>query len=352
MAIADAVIKHSIDLQHYSNGVVRRIIALLNRVDPDLFARLTAALETMPLESFTVERLEALLGSVRQLNRQAYEQATAALERELRDFAAVEVEWQQAFFRRQITSTFVSVTAEQVYSAALSRPFQGRLLREWSQGIEANRMARIRDAVRIGYVSNETIPQIVRRIRGTRARQYKDGLLEIDRRHAETVVRTAISHTAGVTRDRFVEANLDIVDAVVWLSTIDGVTSAPCRLRDQLRYTAEDHKPIGLRVPWGAGPGRLHFNCRSVSLPLLRGQDELFGTRASADGQVDANLSYGEWLKRQPAEVQDEVLGPTRGKLLRAGKLTMDRFYNDRGRYLTLDELRERNATAFERAGL
>jgi len=85
---------------------------------------------------------------------------------------------------------------------------------------------------------------------------------------------------------------------------------------------------------------------------LLRGQDELFGTRASADGQVDANLSYGEWLKRQPAEVQDEVLGPTRGKLLRAGKLTMDRFYNDRGRYLTLDELRERNATAFERAGL
>lgn len=224
MAIADAVIRHQIDLVQYSNGVVRRIIALLNRVDPDMAARLAAALETLPPESFTVERLEAVLESVRALNRQAYAQAAGALEQELRDFAAVEVEWQQAFFRRQIASTFYSVTAEQVYSAAMSRPFAGRLLREWSQGIEANRMTRIRDAVRIGYVSNETIPQIVRRIRGTRARQYKDGLLEIDRRHAESVVRTAISHTAGVTRDRFVEANLDIVEAVVWTSTLDSRT--------------------------------------------------------------------------------------------------------------------------------
>lgn len=352
MAIADAVIRHQIDLVQYSNGVVRRIIALLNRVDPDMAARLAAALETLPPESFTVERLEAVLASVRALNRQAYAQAAGALEQELRDFAAVEVEWQQAFFRRQIASTFVSVTAEQVYSAAMSRPFAGRLLREWSQGIEANRMTRIRDAVRIGYVSNESIPQIVRRIRGTRARQYKDGLLEIDRRHAESVVRTAISHTAGVTRDRFVEANLDIVEAVVWTSTLDGRTSQPCRIRDGKRYRADNHKPIGHKFPWGEGPGKFHWNCRSTAIPLLKGQDELFGTRASADGQVDANLSYGAWLRRQSAETQDEVLGPTRGRLLREGKLPMDAFYNDKGRYLTLDELRARNAAAFARAGL
>lgn len=352
MALADQVIRHSIDLQHYSNGVVRRIIALLNRVDPDMAARLAAALETLPPESFTVERLEAVLASARALNRQAYEQATSELERELRDFAAAEVEWQQGLFRRQIASTFSSVTAEQVYSAALSRPFQGRLLLEWAAGIEANRMTRIRDAVRIGYVSNETIPQIVRRIRGTRAARYTDGLLEIDRRHAETVVRTAISHTAGVTRDRFVEANLDIVDAVVWTSTLDGRTSQPCRLRDGKRYRAEDHKPIGHTIPWGAGPGRFHWNCRSTAIPLLKGQDELFGTRASADGQVDANLSYGEWLKRQPAETQDEVLGPTRGRLFRAGRLDIEAFANEKGRSLTLDQLRERNAAAFARAGL
>lgn len=128
--------------------------------------------------------------------------------------------------------------------------------------------------------------------------------------------------------------------------------SSICRIRDGKRYSADKHKPIGHKLSWMGGPGAAHWNCRSTAIMLLKGQDELFGTRASADGQVDANLSYGEWLRRQSAETQDEVLGPTRGRLLREGKLTMDAFYNDKGRYLTLDELRARNAAAFARAGL
>ncbi|WVM87989.1 hypothetical protein UMZ34_16725 [Halopseudomonas pachastrellae] len=63
-------------------------------------------------------------------------------------------------------------------------------------------------------------------------------------------------------------------------------------------------------------------------------------------------MSYGDWLKTQSAERQDEVLGPTRGKLFREGGLTLDRFYNDRGLYLDLDQLRERDARAFEKAGI
>lgn len=128
--------------------------------------------------------------------------------------------------------------------------------------------------------------------------------------------------------------------------------SSICRIRDGKRYSADKHKPIGHKLSWMGGPGAAHWNCRSTAVPLLKGQDELFGTRASADGQVDANLSYGDWLKQQPAEVQDEILGPSRGKLFRAGGLTLDRFYNDRGRFLTLDQLRERAASAFAKAGL
>jgi len=65
------------------------------------------------------------------------------------------------------------------------------------------------------------------------------------------------------------------------------------------------------------------------------------GTRASMDGQVSEKLTYHEWLKRQPAAVQDEVLGPTRGRLYREGKVKIDRFSVD-GRRLTLEELRRR----------
>jgi hypothetical protein len=76
------------------------------------------------------------------------------------------------------------------------------------------------------------------------------------------------------------------------------------------------------------------------------------GTRASMDGQVPEETTYSEWLMRQSAARQDDVLGPTRGKLLRQGGLTIDKFVNDKGRTLTLKQLRQRAPKAFEAAGL
>ena len=76
------------------------------------------------------------------------------------------------------------------------------------------------------------------------------------------------------------------------------------------------------------------------------------GTRASMDGQVAAETAYGEWLKKQSAARQDQVLGPVRGKLLRDGGLTVDRFANDKGVWLSIEQLRERDAAAFRRAGV
>ena len=95
-----------------------------------------------------------------------------ALTNELREFVAAEWGYQQQLLPSVgVPLSFGTgvATAEQVYAAAMSRPFQGRLLSEWASGIEAQRMTRIRDAVRIGYVENESVQQIVRRVRGTRA---------------------------------------------------------------------------------------------------------------------------------------------------------------------------------------
>lgn len=75
-------------------------------------------------------------------------------------------------------------------------------------------------------------------------------------------------------------------------------------------------------------------------------------TRASMDGQVPKATTYGEWLQRQTAARQDEVVGPTRGRLMREGKLPFDALYTNRGEYLTLEKLRERHPGAFRRAGV
>ena len=59
-------------------------------------------------------------------------------------------------------------------------------------------------------------------------------------------------------------------------------------------------------------------------------------------GQVASETNYGEWLKRQPAAFQDEVLGPARGRLFRSGTETVHSFVDSRGKQLTLKQLKQR----------
>ena len=66
------------------------------------------------------------------------------------------------------------------------------------------------------------------------------------------------------------------------------------------------------------------------------------------DGQVPANESYGEWLKKQPRTTQADVLGP--GKVAYFNRLAnkygaqdaMAKLVRDDGSELTLAQLRKR----------
>ena len=84
----------------------------------------------------------------------------------------------------------------------------------------------------------------------------------------------------------------------------------------------------------------------------IEGDANISTTRASLDGQVPADKSYAQWIKEQSAARQDEVLGVTRGKLLREGGLKMEDLYSFRGEFLTLDELRKKEYGAFKKAGI
>lgn len=352
--LLDRDIDHAIDLTRFSTGVAYRLIAVLNRADSRLLAALSEALLQMEAESFTIERLEAMLVSVRALNAEAYGLVFGEFAGQLQGFAEVEARWQTATLRAavpaavQLQFPIAGLGWQNVYAAAMSRPFQGRLLSGWASQLEADRLLAVRNAVRDGFMDGRTTAEIIRHIRGTKAKQYADGLLQRPRRELETVVRTAISHTAQTGRQLLADQNADLVKAVKWVSTLDSRTSPLCRVRDGLVYSSDSkHRPIGHRVPWGAGPGRIHFCCRSTSALVLKSWRELgidaddmpASTRASMDGQVPADLKYGDWLARQPAGRQDEILGPERAKLLRAGKVRYEQFHDDRGRFLTLEQL-------------
>lgn len=347
--ILDGEIAHSVGLVRYSNSVVRKIIAILNRTDADLFAKLTDQLERLP-QGASVARIDEQLKSIREMNAKAYQAVKDELDIELAALAAYELDYQLKLFDTAIpvAVAFTRPDPRQVYAAAMARPFQGRLLREWMAGLETDKAARIRDAVRMGFIEGATIPQIVRSIRGTRALNYTDGIIEVNRRNAEAIVRTAVNHTANYARDSLYAENDDLIKGVMWVSTLDGRTSAICQARDGKVYPLDK----GPKPP-------AHYNCRSSTTPILKTWRELGidmdetneSTRASMDGQVPAKTTYQSWLKDKPAEFQDEVLGKTRAKLFRDG-LPLDRFVNDKGIQYNLEELKKRESSYFERAGL
>jgi SPP1 gp7 family putative phage head morphogenesis protein len=336
--LRDAATLHAARLELLKNGIVRKVIAVLNRADAVLFADLTRQLAKVEGDAVSIARLDGLLKSVRDLNSEAYRQLQTTLESELKDFAAYEARYQvktlQSVAPQGITVS--AITADQAYSAAYARPFQGRLLREWIQSLDADAAIKIRDTVRTGYLAQETTDQIVRRIRGTRARGYQDGIISINRRNAASVVRTATAHFANATRERVAQANDDIIKGEQYVATLDSLTTPLCASLDSQIFNV------------GEGPmPPLHFNCRSTRIYVLKSWRELgldiddapIGTRASYNGQVAADETYSKWLGKQPASIQDEFLGAERGKLYRDGEVSFDRFINPEGKFYTLEQL-------------
>ncbi|KNY20438.1 hypothetical protein AKJ13_22320 [Methylobacterium sp. ARG-1] len=351
----DAQVSHSVGLQRLGTGILRRILALLNRTDADLVEQIRTRLDGVEPGTFDTDfatgRLKGLLDAVRALNADVYARIQAALLKEGLNLASYEAEYQSNVLAEHVPVRLdiVQPTTEQLQAIVMKRPFQGRVLREWAQGLEQGRTTKVHDAIRIGMVEGETVDQIVRRVRGTQAMGYKDGVLEITRRDAEAVVRTAVNHIASGASEAVYERNADLISGVRWVSVLDSRTTAVCQARDGKVY--EPGK--GPRPP-------AHWNCRSTTTPVTKSFRDLgidldevdAGTRASMNGQVPADLTYGAWLAKQPASLQDEVLGKAKGLLFRKGGLTVDKFVDRSGHAYTLDELRRREAGAFRKAGL
>jgi hypothetical protein len=101
---------------------------------------------------------------------------------------------------------------------------------------------------------------------------------------------------------------------------------------------------------WYIANGIITHNCRSVIVPRTLTFEELgidspeipAGTRASSFGQVDANITFDQYLSRLPKTTQDDMLGVGRAELWRDGKISLSQLLDGRGRELTLKQLEEK----------
>ena len=248
---------------------------------------------------------------------------------------------------------FNAPTAKLAYQAALDNPVQatGQMMLDMIKTWPTLDAMRVSNLVQKGWAQDLTVQDMVRQAIGTAGNNYEDGFLDVTRKNATTIINTAIQHTANAARMEVWENNGDIVQKYQWVSTLDNRTTQVCRSLDGQVFEA------------GKGPmPPLHPNCRSTTVAVLDPAFDFLdagATRASSGpnaGYVDADQTYYEWLKNQPADFQDTALGPTRAQLFRDGGLTAERFgelnLSRDFKPLTLDEMRDIEPDAFKKAGL
>jgi SPP1 gp7 family putative phage head morphogenesis protein len=343
--IRDRAIAHQIYLLRYESGVTRKILKVLSQADKDLVSQLSDLESTM-----SIADIDARLEGVRNIISASWDYASLDLENELAALAEYEANHQEQVIRDStpVELNIVSPSAETLIAAVESKPFEGKILKEWIDKLDEDSYIRIRDAVRMGIVEGESYGQITKRVIGTKALNYSDGVTALNMRQAQALVSTAVAHTANEARQTFYGANDDLIKGVQWVSTLDARTTPICQSRDGTVYPVDS----GPRPP-------AHFRCRSSTAPILKSWKELgidmeeapAGTRASMDGQVPESETYQTWLKKKSAAFQDDVLGPTRGKLFREG-LSLDRFVDQSGKEYTLKQLRSKDSTMFRKAGI
>jgi len=198
---------------------------------------------------------------------------------------------------------------------------------DWWQRQADSLQQRLRDQLLVSVSLEESLPQMVTRVRGTQALGRHDGLMERARQDAARLLATQVTNAVS-------EAHVAVADAngammiLMHISTLDARTSNICLARNGLKYTSDSHEPIGHRIPYLGGPP-FHPNCRSVMVPLVN------------DGGPVTDESVTTWFHRQGEAFQDALLGPKRAQMWRAGTLGSLRQLLDAatGRPLTLEEL-------------
>jgi SPP1 gp7 family putative phage head morphogenesis protein len=366
--------------------VRNKIVAMLDRTEESIASTIRDKLRSTGLQTpAEVKRLQSIQRTVELLREKAWSDATDFLLNQMEDLAYQEPLFTQNMFvlSAPVIIETVIPPAIQLKGIALSRPFEGRLLKEWAETMKADDLRRIHAAIQMGMIAGEGSNVIAKRVVGTGLLDGRDGMTEQSRRQVDTIVRTAVQHVANSVRAEFFELNSDIIEAEVFVATLDARTTPVCRGLD------------GKRFQVGKGPRPpIHMGCRSIrvavfndsvlgsrpanaasrallldefteeqGLPQVDKRSELpFGIRGKFDsfekkslknliGRVPASTTYDAWLRAQPHSFQNEILGITKAKLFRGG-LTLDKYTAVNGTELTLAQLAVKYKDAFKSANL
>jgi len=385
--------KNAIDLNRYSNSVARRVINAYNdiiidavdqlRVIDDLAAPAKAARLRSILAQLK-ESLDGWAGDATELTATEL-QGIAQLQSEFvtdelrkamppgvlrSNINTVEIspQFAQSVVTTDPTQLNVVTLSDDLFAAVNGAPQtfsltaaqgatitlpNGQVVSKAFRGIATSQAEQFSQVVRNGLLTGETTPSIAKRLIGSlqfgeeaktvgQIAAAGGQLTQVADNQIIALVRTSINQVANAASQQVYEGNQDITKKYRYIATLDTRTSAICRALD------------GKEFEYGKGPmPPQHFNCRSTTVPVIdyKALDippPPEGKRASMDGPVPGNETYGQWLAKQPRATQADALGA--GKVAYFNRLAnkygptdaMAKLVRDDGSELTLAQLRSR----------
>ena len=339
--LVDRAIRHAVFLERLKTHQAQKLTNFYRKhVFPDLLKEYEGRIARAFYKGadpgpWTTKRIKEVIASAHHQMRVGTKVALGEYRKDLGVFVVNEADWQVRALSESVPSAFGldfrSPSPVLMRTLVDNNPFEGRLTKKWFADLSTGLKVEAQKQVTIGLAAGETLPKIVRRLRGA---------VDMTARHAETIVRTSINHVSNIARQATYAENTDVIKGWQFIATLDSRTTEICMATD------------GLTFPIGEGAHSqppLHHRCRSGTAPVLKSWDELGikglkeappGARATMTGLVPAKQSYGGWLREQPRWIQDQALGPKKAKLFRRGKVPISRFV-DSGRTLTIKQLEE-----------
>ena len=379
---ADRVIGHALDLQRVKEESRGGVLTMLQRLEASLTGDLAASDPTRPARTaYQQARLEALLKQTKGTIETAYKDISKVNAGDLKELAGIESSYAMTLVNKTVGANVMSVvlSPQQLEALASNTLIDKAPSAAWwsRQGVALqNRFA---DQMREGMLRGETLEQLTRRVRGTKEKNYEDGVMDLSKRQAEALVRTSIQTVSNQAQLETYKANSDVVKGIQWVATLDKRTTITCRGLDGLQWDL-DYNPIGHNKPF-PGP-TAHWGCRSTQISILKSWEELAKPgsipaagpgkkptdiekvfdkelekqgfneeqraqikerqKAKMDGEAAQGKSMDDYLKERPQAQQDAMLGKGKAELFRDGKITLGEMVDQKGRPLSLEELQDR----------
>lgn len=321
--IAELEVARCLLHERIKNGLNRKVAKFYDEMIADLQAQILRKKNITRNLAKTIEDLKAAL-------------STPDFSDEFQAIAQDEVKHLRGYNKLAGFALFSRVLPQSAVGGLINTTLlEGATVNAWNRGLNIDQKARLEREIKIGVSLGETNELLAARVARALSKSKRD---------AASIAVTAAGAIVSAVRQKFFEANADVIKAYKYQATLDTRTSALCRAYDGLMWDT-NYEPIGHSYPFRQPRINTHFNCRSTIIPVIKGADELKNvppaTRSSMNGYVPQDINFNDWLKTQPKDVIEKTLGAGRAELFLQGKITMRDLITQQGRELNLTQLKK-----------